>query len=393
MFTALRLLWHCAVSVFNTRSALIAENLVLRQQLSVFRRLVKRPRLSWTDRLFWICLARYWARWRQMLYLVTPDTVVRWHREGFRYRWRWKSRRRVGRPTIAPEIRALIRRMSSANQLLGAPRIHGELLKLGIEVSQATVSKYMVRSRPPPSQTWRTFLKNHAKDLVAIDFFTVPMATFRILYVPLVFSHNRRHIVHLNVTEHPTSQWTAQQIVEAFPFDSAPRYLLRDRDQIYGVDYQCRVRSLNIAEVLTAPHSPWQSPYVERVIGSIRRDCLDHIIVFNALHLKRILRDYLAYYHSCRTQLSLNKDRPDSRPVESPELGHILESPRVGACIIVICESLPEALVGGYTDAPDPIFWKAQDAAPRASLLRGALSQRAQSSRFRQRPDHTAPGQ
>jgi putative transposase len=255
--------------------------------------------------------------------------VVRWHREGFRRYWRWMSRRRVGRPVIAPEIRALIRRMSSANPLWGAPRIHGELLKLGIDVSQATVSKYRVPSPKPPSQTWRTFLTNHAKDLVAIDFFTVPVATFRILYVLLVLSHNRRHIVHFNVTEHPTSQWTAQQIVEAFPFDTAPRSLLRDRDQIYGVDFQRRVRSLNIDEVITAPRAPWQSPYVERVIGSIRRDCLDHIIVLNVLHLKRI-RDYRAYYHTCRTHLSLNKDPPDPRPVESPELGDVLETPRVG---------------------------------------------------------------
>ena len=209
-------------------------------------------------------------------------------------------------------------------------RIHGELLKLGIDVSQATVSKYIEHRRIPPSQTWRTFLTNHADCLAAVDFLTVPTATFRVLYVFIVLSHDRRHIVHFNATEHPTAQWTAQQLVEAFPFDTAPRYLLRDRDAIYGKKVKRRIKSLGIYEVITAPRSPWQNPYVERVIGSIRRECLDHVIVLNERHLRRILRDYFNYYHTSRTDLSLNKDPPDPRAVESVQYGNIAALPQVG---------------------------------------------------------------
>jgi transposase InsO family protein len=256
---------------------------------------------------------------------------VRWHREGFRRYWRWKSQRRgAGRPPIDTEISKLILEMQSANVGWGAPRIHGELLKLGIEISQATVSKYMAHQRKQPSQTWRTFLDNHVTDLASIDFFTVPTATFRILYVFIVLSHDRRRIVHFNVAEHPTAQWTAQQLVEAFPFDSAPRYLLRDRDGIYGETVRQRIKSLGIEDVITAPRSPWQNPFVERVIGSMRRGCLDHVIVFNEQHLRRILREYFNYYHTCRTHLSLNKDPPETRVVEPLELGNVAAFPCVG---------------------------------------------------------------
>jgi transposase InsO family protein len=220
--------------------------------------------------------------------------------------------------------------MQSDNVGWGAPRIHGELLKLGIEISQATVSKYMACHPKPPSQTWRTFLENHVADLVSIDFFTVPTATFRVLYVFVVLRHDRREIVHFNVTEHPTARWTAQQIVEAFPIDTAPRYLLRDRDAIYGKTVQQRIKSLAIEDVLTAPRSPWQNPFVERVIGSIRRDCLDHIIVLNERHLRRVLREYFSYYHGCRTHLSLNKDSPKPRTVQPPALGDVVAFPLVG---------------------------------------------------------------
>jgi transposase InsO family protein len=201
---------------------------------------------------------------------------------------------------------------------------------LGIDVSQTTVAKYMIRHRKPPSQTWRTFLDNHVKELVSIDFFTVPTATFRILYVFLVLRHERRQVVHFNVTEYPTAQWTAQQIVEAFPFDTVPRYLLRDRDTIYGERFRRRVRSLGIEEVRTAPRSPWQNPYVERLIGSIRRECLDHVIVFNARHLKRLLRSYFTYYHGARTHLALAKQCPEPRPVERADRGNIVAFPHVG---------------------------------------------------------------
>ena len=318
-------------SFFKSRHQLVLENLALRQQVAMLRLSVKRPRATVADKLFWILFSRYMDGWREVLHALHPDTVVRWHRQGFRLYWRWKSRgRKPGRPAIDLVLRKLIREMQAANIGWGAPRIHGELLKLGIEVSQATVSKYMRHPNKPPSQTWRTFLSNHTECLAAIDFFTVPTAGFRVLYVFIVLSHNRRQVVHFNVTEHPTAQWTAQQLVEAFPFDSAPRYLLRDRDAIYGEAVRRRIKSLGIEEVVTASRSPWQNPYCERVIGSIRRDCLDHVIVLNERHLRRILREYFSYYHTCRTHLSLNKDPPESRKVEPPAMGNIAAFPRVG---------------------------------------------------------------
>ena len=318
------------ISLFKSQRQLVLENLALRQQVVMLRQSVKRPRASVADRLFWILFSRYVDGWRKILYALHPDTVVRWHRQGFRLYWRWKSQGpKPGRPPINAALRKLIREMQATNIGWGAPRIHGELLKLGIEVSQATVSKYMLHPKKPPSQTWRTFLSNHAECLASMDFFTVPTARLRVLYVFIVLSHDRRRVVHFNVTEHPTAQWTAQQLVQAFPFDSAPRYLLRDRDAIYGELVQRRIRSLGIEEVITAPRSPWQNPFVER-IGSIRRDCLDHVVVFNEQHLRRILREYFDYYHNYRTHLSLNKDPPHPRAVEPAELGNIVALPHVG---------------------------------------------------------------
>ncbi|MEH6583527.1 MAG: integrase core domain-containing protein [Halioglobus sp.] len=318
-------------SFLRSRHQLVLENLALRQQVTMLRQSVKRPRATVADKLFWILFSRYVDGWRQVLHGLHPDTVVRWHQQGFRLYWRWKSRaQKPGRPPIDTALRNLIRKMQATNIGWGAPRIHGELLKLGIDVSQATVSKYMVTLRRPPSQTWRAFLSNHTECLAAMDFFTVPTGGFRVLYVFIVLSHDRRQVAYFNVTEHPTAQWTAQQLVEAFPFDSAPRYLLRDRDAIYGEKVQRRIRSLGIEEVITAPRSPWQNPFVERIIGSIRRDCLDHVIVLNERHLRRTLRDYFNYYHTCRTHLSLNKDPPETRTVEPPELGNIIAFPRVG---------------------------------------------------------------
>ena len=318
-------------SFFKSRHQLVLENLALRQQVAMLRLSVKRPRATVADKLFWILFSRYMDGWREVLHALHPDTVVRWHRQGFRLYWRWKSRgRKPGRPAIDLVLRKLIREMQAANIGWGAPRIHGELLKLGIEVSQATVSKYMRHPNKPPSQTWRTCLSSHTECLAAIDFFTVPTAGFRVLYVFIVLSHNRRQVVHFNVTEHPTAQWTAQQLVEAFPFDSAPRYLLRDRDAIYGEAVRRRIKSLGIEEVVTASRSPWQNPYCERVIGSIRRDCLDHVIVLNERHLRRILREYFSYYHTCRTHLSLNKDPPETRTVEPPAMGNVVAFPHVG---------------------------------------------------------------
>jgi putative transposase len=310
---------------------LALENLALRQQLSVYKRTATRPKLPTTDRLFWVGLARVWAGWRQSLVIVTPDTVLRWQRRRFREYWtRLSSRTTGGRPPVNAEIRALVTRMAIANPLWGAPRIHGELLKLGIDVAERTVSRLMPKRRPHPSQTWRTFLANHARDLVSLDFFTVPTARLRVLFVLVVLAHHRRRVVHFNVTEHPTAAWTAQQVVNAFPDDAAPAYLLRDRDQVYGAPFRHRVKGMPIAEVLTAPQSPWQNPFAERLIGSIRRECLDHVLILGDRHLRRILTRYFAYYHRARPHLSLDKDAPDGRPIEPPALGPIIPLPEVG---------------------------------------------------------------
>jgi transposase InsO family protein len=262
--------------------------------------------------------------------IVTPDTVLRWQRRRFREDWTQLSRRPTGgRPAVNAEIKALVTRMAAANPLWGAPRIHGELLKLGVAVSERTVSRLLPKRCTPPSQTWRTFLTNHVQDLVSIDFFTVPTARLRVLFVFVVLAHHRRRALHFNVTEHPTAIWTAQQIVNAFPDDSGPRHLLRDRDSTYGHAFRQRVKGM-IAEVLTAPHSPWQNPFAERLIGSIRRESLDHVLVLGERHLRRILACYFEYYHRARTHLSLDKDAPHVRSVEPPEAGRIVEIPEVG---------------------------------------------------------------
>ncbi|HEX5083080.1 MAG TPA: integrase core domain-containing protein [Blastocatellia bacterium] len=318
-------------SAFSRHRDLALENLALRQQLAIFKRRHPRPRLRPTDRLFWVWLSKFWTDWREALIIVKPETVIAWHRQAFRFYWRWLSRRKsIGRPTVSAEIRTLIKQMAQANPLWGAPRIHGELLKLGIDISERTVSRLMPKNRKPPSQTWLTFLDNHFRELVSIDFLTVPTATFRVMYVLVVLAHDRRRVVHFNVTEHPTAAWTAQQIIEAFPGETAPRFLLRDRDQIYGEEFRRRVAGMRIEEVMTAPHSPWQSPYVERLIGSIRRECLDQVIVLGENHLRRILRSYIAYYHRSRTHLSLCKDAPEPRAKQPPECGPVIEIAEVG---------------------------------------------------------------
>jgi putative transposase len=323
-FRSFALMWagHRAVAL---------ENLALRQQLAVLMRTATRPPLRRRERLFWILLAKTWRDWRTALVVVRPDTVVRWHRQWLRRRWTIRSvNTRPGRPRIDAAIRTLIAQMGMANPLWGAPRIHGELRKLGIDVSERTVSRLVRRRRRPPSQTWRTFLTNHLTSLVSLDFFTVSTLTGRVLFVLVLMSHHRRRIVHLRITEHPTAAWTAQQIVEAFPDDTAPRWLVRDRDAIYGDLFRRRVAGMNIREVITAPSSPWQNSYVERLIGSIRRECLDHLIVLNQTHLRRALARYIAYYHGARTHLSLEKDAPTPRPVQAITDGTVVAFPEVG---------------------------------------------------------------
>jgi len=312
-----------------SRAAAAIENLALRQQLAVFKHSGKRPRLRPRDRVFWVLLAKYWPNWRSALAIVQPETVIKWHRQGFRLFWRWKSRPgKPGRPPIEREIRDLIRRMSRENPTWGAPRIVSELALLGHDVAEATVAKYMRRPRKPPSQTWRTFLRNHVTDIAACDFFTIPTVTFRVLYVFIVLRHDRREIVHFNVTTNPHAEWTGQQIINAFPYEEAPRFLIRDRDGIYGDYFKNRIKGMGIDEVLIAPHSPWQNPYCERVIGSIRRECLDHMIVLNETHLKRILTSYLQYYHDSRCHLSLDRNSPTPRDVEPPSLGEVVSIPQ-----------------------------------------------------------------
>ena len=326
----LGILFGTVRSCLRTHRELALENLALRQQLAVWKARERRPRLTELDRIFWICLSRLWTRWRQSLHLVRPETVVGWHRAGFKWYWTWKSRQRSGRPVISRELRNLIRRMSYDNPLWGAPRIHGELLKLGVTVSQATVSKYTLRPQRPPSQAWRTFLKNHAKDLIALDFFTVPTATFRVLFVLVMLTHSRRRLVHFSVTEHPTAEWTARQLLEACGLEEAPRYLIRDRDKVYGERFSRQAKTLELREAVIAPRSPWQNAYAERVIGSIRRECLDHVVVIGERHLREILSKYVDYYNGTRTHLSLSKDSPEPRSVQLPSQGRVVKVPRVG---------------------------------------------------------------
>jgi putative transposase len=331
MLTALVVLLRSIGLMCRGHRAVALENLALRQQLAALTRTVTRPPLRTRDRLFWVLLTKTWREWHTALVVVRPDTVLRWHRQWLRHRWTRRSTRlRPGRPSTKAAIRALVGKIAAANPLWGAPRIHGELLKLGITLSERTVSRLLRRPRRPPSQTWRTFLTNHVATLVSIDFFTVPTLTGRVLFVLVLLTHHRRRIVHINITEHPTAAWTAQQLIEAFPDDTAPRWLLRDRDAIYGEAFRRRVAGMGISEVVSSPASPWQNPYVERLIGSIRRECLDHVIVLGERHLRRILAAYLAYYHESRTHLSLEKDAPTPRRVQALTEGDVLAFPAVG---------------------------------------------------------------
>jgi len=321
------------VRLFRRRSSLLLENLVLRQQLTVLKRRRPRPHLHAIDKLFWVAVHRLWPQWKQSLIVVTPETVARWHRAGFRMYWRLISRVRksIGRKPTPKEARELIFRMVGENPTWGAPRIHGELLMLGFDISERAISRWMKRAPrdTEPAKRWLAFLRNHREAITAMDFFTVPTVTFGVIYCFFVMAHDRRRILHFNVTKHPTSLWVVQQLREAFPFGSAPRFLLFDRDGEYGLEVPAAVRSLGITALRTSYQSPWQNGVAERWVESCRRDLLDHVIALNERHLKRLLSEYVSYYHEDRTHLGLRKGTPSGR-TPSAVTGRIVSRERVG---------------------------------------------------------------
>ena len=327
---ALIFLWlNLVASFFKSKSRLEAENAALRHQLIVLQRKIRgRVHFTNSDRLLFIQLYRWCPSVLKAMMVIRPETLVRWHRAGFRRYWRWKSRSAGGRPQIHAELRALIWRMSVDNRLWGAPHIHGELLKLGFAVAQSTVAKYMAKRGNPSGQSWGTFLHNHAPHIAAMDLFVVPTIGFISLYVLVIVRLARRELVWINVTAHPTAEWIAQQLTEAFPWNEIPRYLIRDRDGIYGAAVTRRLRAMAIRDKPIAPGSPWQNGYVERLIGPIRREYLDHMIVLGEAHLRRILGKYVTYYNESRIHHSLNKDAPFPRAIES--LGAITSRPVLG---------------------------------------------------------------
>lgn len=333
MFSALWLALKSLVRLFRNRRDLLLENLVLRQQLAVLKRHRPRPALHLFDKLFWVAISRLWSQWKQSLIVATPETVVRWHRAGFRLYWRLISRVRkpMGRRPTPKEVRELIFRMAAENPTWGAPRIHGELLMLGFDMAERTISRWMKRAPrdPEPAKRWLAFLRNHREAIAAMDFFTVPTIRFGVLYCFFVIAHDRRRILHFNVTKHPTSLWVVQQLREAFPFGSAPQFLIFDRDKKYGVEVPLAVRSLRIAAVQTSFESPWQNGVAERWIESCRRDLLDHVIAVNERHLKRLLSAYVRYYHEDRTHLGLGKGTPARRTC-SANPGRVSSHDRLG---------------------------------------------------------------
>jgi transposase InsO family protein len=326
MLTTLHTLLIFVAGLFKSRSRLEAENLFLRHQLNIALRLA-RPRLQLRggDRVLLVWMVRLWPSLLGLAKVVQPETILRWHRSGFKAFWRWKSLNRAGRPKVDHELRDLIRRMGRENPLWGAPRIHGELLMLGFEVAQSTVSKYMVRGRRPPSQSWKTFLQSHAEAIAAIDMCVVPTLTFERLFVFVVLGHGRRQLLWFEVTRHPTAEWLARQITEAFPWASAPAYLVRDNDRAYGHAFSRRVMAMGIRDRPISPRSPWQNGHMERLIGTLRHECLDRMLIFGEAHLRQILASYACYYNDSRTHLSLHKDTPLGRAVQ--RYGNIAATP------------------------------------------------------------------
>ena len=321
------------VRLFRGRRSLLIENLALRQQLVALKRRHPRPGLSLFDKLFWVIARRVWSSWKQSLIIVTPETVVRWHRAGFLMYWRLISRvrRQAGRRPTPKEVRALIFRMVVENPTWGAPRIHGELRMLGFDFCERTISRWMKRAPrdPEPAKRWLAFLRNHREAIAAMDFFTVPTITFGVLYCFFVISHDRRRILHVNVTKYPTSGWIIQQLREAFPFEAAHKYLIFDRDQKFGFEVIAAVKATSIIPKRTSFRSPWQNGIAERWVGGCRRDLLDHTVALNERHLKRLLCEYVRYHHEDRTHLGLDKGTPDGR-IRSVAPGRVLSQVRLG---------------------------------------------------------------
>jgi hypothetical protein len=321
---------------FSSRRDLILENLALRQQLGVLKRKHPQPRLAASDRLFWVILRRLWSGWKRAVILVQPDTVVRWHRVGFKSYWTWLSRHRsrAGRKCVSRELRELIFRMVAENTTWGAPRIHGELQMLGFDLSERTVLRWMKKAprNPEPAKRWAAFLSNHREAIAAMDFFTVPTISFGVLYCFFVIAHDRRRILHWNVTKHPTSAWVVQQLREAFPYDSAPGYLIFDRGSNFNEEVIDMVKSLDIEAKRTSFQSPGQNGVAERWVGSCRKDLLDHVIALNERHFKRLLIEYVHYYHDDRTHLGLAKETPRGREAGRNPGGNrrVISMPRLG---------------------------------------------------------------
>src|SRR5215467_11188384 len=322
MFSSLRHLVGWIFSAFGSRQDLVLENLALRQQLLALHNKRPRGRLSARHKLFWVLLKKVWSGWQKPLILVTPRTVVAWHRAGFRLYWKYLSRTRrvVGRRPVSRDVCQLIFRMAAENPTWGAPRIHGELLKLGFKISEPTVSRWLRRMprHPDLGQGWLTFLRNHREGIAAMDFFTVPTLTFGVLYCFFIIGHDRRRILRCNVTRNPSSLWIVQQMCEAWPYTQAQKFLLFDHDAKFGRDVIDAASTLGSMPIRTAFRSPWQNGVAERWVGSCRRDLLDHVIVLNERHLKRLMSSYLLYYHEDRTHLGLAKDTPAGRPTEIP---------------------------------------------------------------------------
>ena len=313
-------------NIFKSKIQLQVENIYLRKQLEILSRTNNRVSIKKSDRILFVLAKRFLQTWKEELVVVQPETLIKWHRERFKIFWRKKSKRGGGRKKIDNELINVINQIAQANITWGVPRIHGEIVKLGYNVSQATVYRYLKRrGRKRPSQNWQTFLKNHSKEIISMDFFSVPTLNFKIVYVLVVIEHHRRKVIHFNVTKHPTSFWTAQQVRNSMYDDNQYKYVVRDRDSKYGNYYKSIISEMGMKEVVTSYKSPWQNCYVERLIGSIRREALDHFIIINEEHLKDILKEYFSYYNRYRTHLGIAKDSPEGRPIE-PE-GRLSKTP------------------------------------------------------------------